>query len=77
MHDWQPSSVNKHLNFELLMGSQAAEERLRRVWCEPQTFLSFSEVGLRMVSSGRLGLGLGDSQELKKDWMKGSRCCPF
>lgn len=41
------------------------------------TFLSFSEVGLRIVSSGRLGLGLGDSQELKKDWMKGSRCCPF
>lgn len=30
-----------------------------------------------MVSSGRLGLGLGDSQELKNDWMKGSRCCPF
>lgn len=30
-----------------------------------------------MVSSGRLGLGLGDSQELKKDWMNGSRCCPF
>lgn len=29
------------------------------------------------MSSGRLGLGLGDSQELKKDWMKGSRCCPF
>lgn len=44
---------------------------------ESLTFLLFSEVGLRMVSSGRLGLGLGDSQELKNDWMKGSRCCPF
>lgn len=41
------------------------------------TFLLFSAEGLRMVSSGRLGLGLGDSQELKKDWMKGSRFCPF
>lgn len=41
------------------------------------TFLLFSVDGLRMVSSGRLGLGLGDSQELKKDWMKGSRFCPF
>jgi hypothetical protein len=30
-----------------------------------------------MVISGLLGLALGDSQELKKDWMKGSRFCPF
>lgn len=43
----------------------------------PLTFLLFSADGLRMVSSGRLGLGLGDSQELKKDWMKGSRFCPL
>lgn len=41
------------------------------------TFLLFSAEGLRMVSSGLLGLGLGESQELKKDWMKGSRFCPF
>ena len=41
------------------------------------TFLLFSAVGLRMVSSGRLGLGLGDSQELKKDCRNGSRFCPF
>lgn len=41
------------------------------------TFLLFSADGLTMVSSGRLGLGLGDSQELKKDWMNGSRFCPF
>lgn len=41
------------------------------------TFLLFSAEGLRMVSSGRLGLGLADSQELKKDWMKGSRFCPL
>lgn len=44
---------------------------------DPFTFFLFSAVGLRMVSSGRLGLGLGDSQELKKDWMNGSRFCPF
>jgi len=41
------------------------------------TFLLFSAVGLRMVSSGLLGLGLGDSHELKKDWINGSRFCPF
>lgn len=38
------------------------------------TFLLFSEVGLRMVSSGLLGLGLGDSQELIKFMMNGSKC---
>lgn len=38
------------------------------------TFLLFSEVGLRIVSSGRLGLGFGDSQELIKLMMKGSKC---
>lgn len=38
------------------------------------TFLLFSEVGLRIVSSGLLGLGLGDSQELIKFMMKGSKC---
>jgi len=37
-------------------------------------FLLFSEVGLRMVSSGLLGLGFGDSQELMKFMMKGSKC---
>lgn len=41
------------------------------------TFLWLAVDGLRMVSSGLLGLGLGDSQELKKDWMKGSRFCPL
>lgn len=41
------------------------------------TFLQLAVDGLRTVSSGLLGLGLGDSQELKKDWMKGSRFCPF
>lgn len=41
------------------------------------TFLLFSEVGLRMVSSGLLGLGFGDSQELKKFMMKVSKCWPF
>jgi len=39
--------------------------------------LLLSGAGLRIVSSGRPGLGLGDSQELKKDWMNGSRFCPF
>lgn len=38
------------------------------------TFLLFSEVGLKMVSSGLLGLGLGDSQELIKFMMNGSKC---
>ena len=37
------------------------------------TFLLFSAEGLRTVSSGRLGLGLGDSQELKNDCRNGSR----
>ena len=32
-----------------------------------------SAVGLMMVISGRLGLGLGDSHELKNDCRKGSR----
>lgn len=41
------------------------------------TFLLFSEVGLRMVSSGLLGLGFGDSQELMKFMIKGSKCWPF
>lgn len=41
------------------------------------TFLLFSEVGLKMVSSGLLGLGLGDSQELIKFMMNGSKCWPF
>lgn len=43
----------------------------------PLLTLQFAVDGLRTVSSGLLGLGLGDSQELKKDWMKGSRFCPF
>lgn len=30
-----------------------------------------------MVSSGLLGLGFGDSQELMKFMMKGSKCWPF
>lgn len=49
--------------------SEVPEQRL--------TFLWLAVDGLRTVSSGLLGLGLGDSQELKKDWMKGSRFCPF
>ena len=53
-------------------------ERVRKVMkFESPTFLSFSEVGLRMVSSGLFGLGLGDLQELRKDLINGSRCCPF
>lgn len=49
--------------------SEVAEQRLTLLWLAVD--------GLRTVSSGLLGLGLGDSQELKKDWMKGSRFCPL
>lgn len=83
-HGWWPSSINKHHTKFWATGGRPRRGgpswACHAAWEHEQespTFFSFSEVGLRMVSSGRLGLGLGDSQELKKDWMKGSRCCPF
>lgn len=80
--------VNQALGICDLEGTTGSEKKYQtQFWAsegrpseneqESLTFFSFSEVGLSMVSSGRLGLGLGESQELKKDWINGSRCCPF
>lgn len=73
-----PRTWNLDLLASSLQGNPETLEtnRERGKLADVSTFL-FSADGPTMVSSGRLGLGLGDSHELKKDWIKGSRFCPF